>query len=62
MPLTERSFPFSKTPSLMAPLIASVSASAVTGGSGGDIPPDAYPLLQCQLPVCGDSKPGAVSE
>lgn len=47
-------------PSLVPSLIA--SASAVTGGSGGDIPDAAYLLLQCHLPVCGDRKPGAVSE
>lgn len=56
-PLPECSFPFSEMPQH---LIA--SASAVTGGSGGDIPDAAYLLLQCHLPVCGDRKPGAVSE
>lgn len=49
-----------RCPSLVPSLIA--SASAVTGGSGGDIPDAAYLLLQCHLPVCGDCKPGAVSE
>lgn len=48
--------------SMLQPCALIASASAVTGGSSGDIPDAAYLLLQCHLPVCGDRKPGALSE